>query len=709
MAAIPSGFVDCNVTVDHTGSCTLRARAVGYQTFIHVTLANGLDVEFVVDPSGAVTDCGDWDTAATVELAYWAVFGFSENYAGRHVHDSVSGACPQPYLEVDLSWSITGLRLIAGLDTTAGAKNLQYKLFSDENTTWELVVGATTYTTTGTTFGAATALTSLGVSFSTTVTRSMGGFVGSAIPLSDGLQIQNAVWNGSADPTTSDDLAFEGTSAAGSNDIAHTHTSEPPLEYGVDVRVENAAGGTPIRDVRVENVGGQGVTVANPGTGSVTLWRPGGTDRFWVAGTLDGVWASSGIEPVVRAVPLRQIVPKRPSGAPEQWTPLTLSVASPIEMLLSGDVWTKTGLVALSGVGNSTWTVTGAGTVSRALRATYDSADGYTRTLHAAGDDVWGAGLFSYLELSLTASVSATLTLTITYNTNPATGATATETYTLSVASGTQDVRVDMLFPDGGGPTYYERITNLSLSGFSNGTYTLNSCRLVADERVYVKVAAAVQWSGLTLAADGSFGAMWWGENPVYSGSDTRKEEECAEFGGAQQTLGGCVRMDGTLSSLATELNKMEGVTAIYSGAVIDADLTDGTNVFANLTSADYLASWLHAQMGLRVAPNAALPLAASMRFDQCILVPANAGQIVLPFRETIGMMLEAQCVDAANARAGAGFPMVARRSATGTPNPADPVIGGGATDASGFVSVPIPVGQVSGPADFYCYLEGAG
>jgi hypothetical protein len=673
-------------------------RAVGYD----VGLGFGL-IGAGLDLSGSPIACGDWGSYDTVTLYAKDL----STFPATHVPIAdIAGDCPQPQIPGTFAFSWTGLRLVAGLDTTGGAKNLEFALWADTGATYTYTLAGALGTFSLTGPGSGAFVTGFGLRATTAPVHNMTGFVGAAVPIADGLTLENITWNGSADPTTSDELAFEGTSASSGGD-SHSFESEPPLEFAVDVRVENAAGGAPANDVRIENLDAQGVTVTNPGTATVQLWRPTGTDRYWMRGTLDGTWAAAGIEPVVRDVPLRQIVPTRPGDAPEEWTPVTLKVTSPVDVLLSANAWSAAGSIALSGSGNSTWTVTGAGSVTRVLAGVYDSADGYTTTRHAAGEDVWGWGLYAYLDLNLTADVPATLTVTLTWNTNPSTGATITEDYTVEVAAGTATYRVDLLFPDGGGPTYYERAVQLDLAGFANGEYTLNACELAAAEDVYVKVAAAVEWSGLTLAADGSFPAYWWGENPIYSGSLTRKEEECAEFGGSSQTLGGCVRMDGTLAALVAELSRMEGVTAALATAAIDADLDDGSNVFANLTSADYLASWLHPEMTLRVAANATLRLRASMRFDQCILCPANTGQIVLPFREQIGMVLEALCVDGSGARAGAGFPMVARRSATGTPDPADPVIGSASTDASGFVSVPIPVGQVSA-SNFTTYLEGA-
>lgn len=698
--------MDTGVTCSFSGSCAFSARAVSYDVPMHIQDARGNSFELGFDVSGAAIACGDWKSRGTVNL-YAYSFGLGENYASRVTIGTTAGACPQPYIGIAVSWSVTGLRLIAGLTTPGGGRYLTYRLWSDSGTSWTLTVGGRTITTAGAAGG--TSLTSPTISFTDYVVNSMGApVIGTATPLSDGIKIENIVWNSEADPTTRDDLAYEGTTSTPGVVVAHTFTTKPPLKYDVDVRVEDAGGAAPAHTVLVANPAGQGVSVTNPNTGSANVWRPTGVNPGYVNGVLSGSWTDSGIDPVELDVPIRQIVPKRPSGGPEYWTPATLSIASPVDVLLSANNWSKTGSIALSGTGHSTWTVTGAGTVSRALAGVYAAADTYTTTKHTAGDDVFGWGLYSYLELNLTSSVSATLTLTITWNTNPATGATTTRAYTFTVTATTATYRIDLLFPDAATePDYFERVTNLSLAGFANGVYTLNSCQLVAVESAYVKHAQTFGWTGLAISQDGSFPSYWWGPNPVLAGAVLEKDDECAQFGGANQQLGGSVRMDGTIQDAMTELARMEGVTTTYSGATIAADLTDGTEIFGNLTGpANYDADWIHTQLSARVAPGATLNLDASIRFDGADLCPAAAGDILLPFRVTLGMMLEALCITAGGARAGAGFGMVARRSPTGTPDPSDPVIGSGTTDASGFVSVPIPVGQASG-ADFYAYLEG--
>ncbi len=377
--------------------------------------------------------------------------------------------------------------------------------------------------------------------------------------------------------------------------------------------------------------------------------------------------------------------------------------------LLSTNNWSKTDSIVLSGTGNSDWAVSGAGTVSRILAGTYAAADDYTTTKHTAGDDVFGWGLYSYLDVEITSDVAATLTLTVDYWGGPFWGGTVAKTYTLDVTSGTHTYRVDLVFPNEGGPDYQERAVTVGFSGFANGNYTMEGMTLVAVEDCYLKVQAigelgAPDQTGLVIAQDGSFPAYWWGPNNVYSGTIRRKDDECGYDGsgaGTNTREGGCVRMDDTVTAVATEWNRMEGMTVTYDGTGFDAALTDGANT---LTPTRY-ARWLHTLFGERTEPGDTGTLYASIPFEVVNLVPADAGTFTLPFILHIGMMLEALCVDAGGDRAPAGRTMIARRSATGTPDPADTAIGSGVTDGSGFVSVAIPTGTVSA-AEFYAYLE---
>jgi hypothetical protein len=199
-----------------------------------------------------------------------------------------------------------------------------------------------------------------------------------------------------------------------------------------------------------------------------------------------------------------------------------------------------------------------------------------------------------------------------------------------------------------------------------------------------------------------------WGDNPLIgAGPARRKDDESGLFtypAGTDSSAGGAVRMDGTMAATIAELERMEGVAVTYDDSAIDADLTDGTNTIA----LPYEAEWFHTLLSERVAPNTPETLAASLRLTGADLCATPAGTIVLPFRHTLGAVLEAQCAGpAGTARSGAGLTIEARRSFTGIPAADDPLLATAATDASGFVSVPIPVGSVAGNR-FTAYLAEA-
>lgn len=708
MAALPAGWIDTGEIIDHNGIFDIDVAAVNPNGFSQNEFAELAGIYLGLDISGGAVSCPPWNSAGTVSLY---VRRSADAYAARTVIDTASGACPQPRLTCPVTVAMTDLRLGFTLRyvTATGLYHAEYALFADSGSTVAVTVGGLTTTTS---YGTPTQVTA-GVEVHLLIL-----FASSFMSLADGVKLTGVQWNGEADPGGDQSFDLRANSVL----VGATYGAPdlyPPLKYVADVRVEDAGGSVPALTVRVGDTLGTGydTLVTNGNSATVNYWRwRDVADESTINARIDGGYTEDGIATSEAFAPLRRLRPKRPSHAPEDWSPLEYVIASPVSVLLSTNNWTKTGSIALSGSGNSTWTVTGAGTVSRALAATYSSADGYTTTKHGAGEDVFGWSLYSYLALNLTANVSATLTVTLNYVTDNALGTTTARTYTIAVTATTATYRLDLLFPNEGGPDYWERVASITIDGFANGTYTLNSAELVAVEDAYVKAhsrktAATDTQSGLVIAQDGSFGAYFWGENVVLSGSIRKKDDETGHDGtGTPTTNGGCFRMNTTISALATEMSRMEGLTATYDGTGITADLTDADGnvcgfVDGVATPLTYAATWLHTVMRERAAAGATKTLYASLPIDDLTLCPLPAAALVLPYRTTLGMMLEALCVDGSGDRAAADFPMVARRSATGTPDPADPVIGSGVTDASGFVQVPIPTGLV-GASQFYTYLS---
>lgn len=715
---ITSGWVETGVSVSHSG--TLQVFIAGVSTDFAIEplrVEAGADDIFIgLETSGGFISCGFWDSRDSISIY---TRKNSEIFAARTIEATGTGGCPQPYLGVTITRVVTGLRLAANVDVSTDdlTTRARYRLWADELTVDTVTVG----------------------SKSVVIDHSAGEFLVSpfiqvrheAIPflsapvppdLANGVILAGASWNGEADPTTFDNLYLRGyLFGVGVGGTVWTYTSRPPLHYRVDADVRDAAGAAPPGVITAGEA-----SITNPGAEDVTHWRwseIGGTVP--VFGRLSGDWSSDGVdlEAGEEVVPLRQLKPKTPQNAPEFWTPTTYEVTSPESVLLSTNNFSGTGPVILSGTGNQNWVISGVGaTTTRILAATYDASDGYLTTKHVAGEDVWGWGLYAYLDVNLSAPAAGDVTLVIRWATGAAVPDTSDKTYTIPVAGiGTATYRIDLLFPQEGGPWYAERVDRLTFSGFVNGAYTLNSLELVAVERAYVKLHARGNYSGLTISQDGTFAIGHWGDNPLIgAGPPRQKDDESGYFdygAGADTSSGGAVRMDGTLEDVALEWNRMEGMVVLYDGSAIDADLQDGTNVIGTedelvATPLTYSARWYHTQMALRSAPNDGTGLDASLYLDGgADLCPAPEGTFVLPFRHTLGMVLEALCKDSVTSeRAGAGAAVFARRSTTGAPTPSDHLMAEGVTDASGFASVAVRVGTVGtvGAAEIYVALLGS-
>lgn len=724
MATPPAGWIETGQTLGFSGSVTIQLAAGGIygQEPLNVFGADEavfIGIEF--DPVSPNIDCGDWDTATTVSLFTRKA---SESFAARTVESSVAGACPLPYLSVGVTRVVSGLRLAVtvDVDTGTGESRLRYRLWADELTTDTLTVGskvvAKTYT--GEFIQApAIAVEHQAIPFS--------GFDPADLP--DGVVFAGAEWNGETDPTMFDSYILRG-SFPGGGELVWAYATTPPLHYTVDVDVRDAGGAAPAGLVAA----GQAL-VSNPGVEAVTHWRWSELVDNQIAALLSGDWSSGGVSLPVGddVVPLRQIRPKTPGTAPESWSPSGFTIASPLDVLRSSNVFSGSGAVVVSGTGNLIWTVSGAGaSVTRTLLEKwrlwntfgdpdYHADDVFTSTkadyYGADGQDRWGWGLYAYLDVDLTAPGAGDLTLTVTWVAAGASPVTALKTYTIPVTGAGRVVhRIDLLFPNEGGPWYAERVDEVKFEGFVTGVYQLHDLELVAVQDAYVKLHARGTYSGLVIAQDGTFAIGQWDSNPfIGAGPEKEKDDESGLFsfdGGFESTdAGGCVRMDGTLEDVTDEWERMEGITTTYTAAAIDADLTDGVNLIGTedeliAQPLTYTARWYHTEMNLRAPANAAQALAASLYLDGgADLCAAPAGTFVLPFRHVLGMVLEAQAKDSVTGlRAGAGAEAFARRSTVGVPTPADPLLASAVTDAGGFVSVAIRDGLVSG-SDFYAAL----
>lgn len=714
MSSLPSGWIETGLTFDFSGAVTAQVAAYygsgGASEPLRVE-AGSDDIFIGVEPSGGFIVCGQWGSADTVSLY---ARKDSEAFGARSVVDTVAGGCPQPYLAVEVTRVVTGARLAANVDVESGGGPTQarYRLWLDELSTDTVTVGpkSTVVAHTGELVEATAILVTV---------RAAGG--PAVEPLENGIVFAGAAWNDEADPTQFDAFpVFPGT-----GDVI-TYATLPPLHYTLDVDVRDAGGGTPAGLIAIRDL-----LIANQSIQAVTEWRwTLSAGMIPVTAALSGDWSAGGVEPPSEdlSVPLRQLKPKTPGDAPEFWTPTTYEIVSPVSVLLSANTFSGAGSVVVSGTGNQTWTVSGAGaSVTRTLLEKwrdwndpidpdFEADDGFRTTKHdfyasGSASDVWGWGLFAWLDVDLTAPGAGDLTMTITWVAAGDTPVTAEKTYTIPVAGAGRVVyRIDLLFPNEGGPWYAERVDEIAFEGFVNGVYELHDLELVAVLDAYVKVHARGTYSGLVISQDGQFCTGQWGDNPFISGFGNVREKDdesgLFSFDGAPSdtSIGGAVRMDGTLEDTANEWDRMEGIEITYNDVAIDADLTDGVNVIGTVdgliaTPLVYSARWYHTLMAERAAKNTAKTLPTSIWMDGgADICTAPAGTFVLPFRHTLGMVLEAQCEEAVGgARAGANAPVYARRSLSGAPTSSDTLMAQGVTDASGFASVAIRNGTVEG------------
>lgn len=732
MAALPSGYIDTGTTQDHDGSLTVKVRAISPYDPCPVSAVfwGGRSVTLELRRTGSVIDCGDFESADTVEL--WAYDIFSSGYGGAILLDTVAGACPQPYLEVDVIATVTGLKLVSTFDAN---DKIRYRLWNDATVTWHLDVGGFVMDYTGPVAGELLVTPYL----RTGPFRLVNPFATPPLPntLADGFVVENPIWNGDSDPTASDTIAISmyTTGGGGFSTFEPAWHSYPPMKYEADVRVEDAAGTTPGNDVIVVGNGATVSTIVNPNTDAIVHWRWAGVDHIPVSGegsveaSLDGDWSVAGVNPFEEdlSVPVRQIKPKAPGSAPQSWNIGTYQIVSPQSILLSGVSFSGTGAVVLSASENRDWAVSGACVVTRALSESwrdwntpispdYQAADQFRATkfdayASGAADDRWGFGLYAYLDVTLTAPATGDVTMELTWVCAGPSPTTTTRTYTVPVTSGSNTYRVDLLFPnEPSHPFYGERVDTIKFYGMQNGTYHLTDIALVGDQDAYVKISKRLfsifAEDGIDVSMDGSFSVAHWGGN---LGGVKDDESGRFSFGGAPDTLeGGAIRMTSTIQAALVEWDLMEGMDVAYTGGTIAVDLTDGTNIWGNVVT--YPASWLHQVMGERANQNTSKPIAASVYCAGADLCPVDAGKIVIPFRQVIGMILEAQCYDNSTGfRPSAGSTVTAKRSETGAESPSDTVLNTGTTDASGFVSIAIPAGTVGvDEDDFYAYLEGA-
>lgn len=657
----------------------------------------------------------------TVKLYVWDEP--NEPYADRVVVTSGAGSCTPTWLPAITVQQVSGPYRIGATirEDGTGNQRLRFGLFHDDSTSTTLTIGGRQFTSTfipgpPIELGASTGITW----WRHHIATSLFTFY----PPTDYTVVEISGFKDGVETSTGDPISWYGTYDR-LGDMYDSLIFRPAKHYTADCLVKDAGNGTPTGNLLVTG-GADTHTLANGTFAAYTDWS--GTYPFLVSAALTGDWSSGGVDPYPADQPLDalQIMPKTPGAGPGSWTPISLSLAASLSVLRSTNPWSATGAVNITG---STFDVHETGcTVSRPLKSfwrnwntpgdpKYHSDDAWTTTkadyYGSDGQDIWGWGLYAYLDVDLTASVSGSLVLTVRSATAPG-GDTYDRSYTIPATSGRHTYRVDVLFPQGGGPFYCERVELLTLSNLAVATYTVHSLTLVADEQAYVKVSG----SGLTLALDGSFPVAFWnGDTFNFSTQEWQKDHQNGLFqtDSGVTSFGGATRFLGlSLSQIASHWSRMEGVTATYSGTALEAGLTDsygnvaGTDEAGVAKAVARKASWLHDVLpAARLTAGSSSSLAASVRGSEVEIVPAPAGTFYLTFVKTLGTVLEALAVTPSKARGAAGATVKAKRSTSGIPAPGDPEMGGAVTDASGFVQIAVRNGTASS-AEFTAYLEGA-
>lgn len=712
MSPLPNGWIECNTPdVNHTITVDFTANtADGGFTFLRFGDTQiGLEADF---PLTTITmyrwkDGDPFGSRVTISAAAYDATGGTTLAPGQAVYTIGPLTVGVTIDQVDDALSV------------GRSYRLRYRLFTQVGTLEELTCdGVTVATTTYATEQEVTAALPYTALNTTTLSVPTG-------PVAAwNARITNQDANGESYPHG--DHVFRGG-------FPTTFYVPAPYKYTLRPSVRNTAGAVVSGSVTGGlNLGSMPVW-SNGSDQACVDWESVLTSSQYVGVTTSGDWSAG-----VVALPAGEdrlevhgVLPRDPDD-PDGVAALSVEIESPVTVLISGDNFTGTGPVALSGTGNQTWTVSGAGArVERILRESwrdwnnpihgdYEPDDDYTTTKHdyyasGSGDDVWGWSAYGFLEVELTAPGSATLTFEVTWVT--AAGTQIVRTYPFDVTSGTNTYRIDLIFPDEQEFMFGERVDEIAFEGFATGVYTLVGLELVAVLDAYLKMG-----NGPVLSQDGSFAYSQWDDDPV-SGSGFTKDYQNGYFnlgmgadslGGSPLALGDSMSTSGaTISELATEMNRMEGITATYDASGLNTAFTDGSgNTFGlqdgvTPTAPTRFGHWLHDNHPYtRLPANAPLDLEASPRCHYFQPAQVPAGSLIIPFKRTLGSIVDVVAASSTGGRCGSNCTVYAKRNTSGVVSPSDPIIATGNTDASGYAVLPFRNGLVSGSV-FYCYLEG--
>lgn len=458
--------------------------------------------------------------------------------------------------------------------------------------------------------------------------------------------------------------------------------------------------------------------------------------------------------------------PRTPSNAsPTDYSAGSIDIDPSISVLQSANAWAITlGTGAVGGTSTvPVFTITVApASVERDLSVAwrrwnnaadgdFESDDAYRATKHdffasGSGDDRWGASLYSFIDADITvpAGDDSQLAFAITWA-YPTTAGTPGNVDTIEVtysdasllwpAGARNTRRIDLMFPVElqSRPFYGERIDKIRIIGLKAGVTTVHALNLVTDEDAYITLSgrselltdATTRHTGIVIAQDGAAPSLLFGgdQNIVPTSdadldgfTDARGDHQNGRFvenGVTNVLLGRAPGMrSSTMSDSLAELNRIEGITASYSDTAIDAALTDadgnelGLDTLGNPSPVPRVSTWFKPTLPHdRIAAGTPYDVRAQFVVSG-IVIPCGlaASQMRVFQRNHLGQVLEGLATDADYNRHGAGVTVEARGYTGGAPGSGDTVLGSEDTDASGFVSIPVRTGRISG-SDYSAYL----
>jgi len=790
MAALPPGWCSTSITGTVTLSLALELKA---QTVVGTVDARVDHLEFQTVAAAGATDLSNpdlWDGTgsgaaswSTVEVEMTdRLTGITTTLAGISGAGSASGEPGWlPAIAIEKSWS--NLRL--GVTIQEGA--LRYAWFEDAASVVTYTVGGSAVATfPGADPPSLTADGWQGIAFGT-----LTPFPGQGPIISfEAAPVVNALFPEISGQTRFDHVRFGSFVGAGvaltppfaaSFKLATVSSDDPfrrmahmfgaPYRATLDLAVVDADGSAAAAGYAHDEAGA-GTTPATP-TARTDLFDGSGYSgaalgHVVTAAQLADPWLSAQtVRPYDADLPFRfeGQAPRHPGNtAPSHYSVGTITIASPVNVLNSTTAWTSDlGGVAIGGTPTvPVFTVTSEPVrVIRTLAAAwrrwnnpadpdFESDDNYTTTKHdfypsGAGDDAWGWGLYSYLELDLTvpAGDDTPLAVTLTWAV-PLGGAgegpvdTIETTYSLdwqgnplTFPAGMRSTRrIDLMMPveQGSRPFYGERVDEIRILGLKVGVTTLHAITLVTDQDAYLTLSGRKHqtgdgtevFTGIVLAQDGTAPALLWGRDTAVSppGAGDGDGDGFPDFRGDHQngkmlidgvtieTTGRAPGMQaGTLAATLEELSRMEGITASSSASALDAALTDadgntlGIDENGLASPVVRAADWfLPVAPPARVSANTPYDVRAQVVAAGVVIPPGlSPAQMVLFQRNRLGMSLEALAVDADFFRHGAGVTVTARGYTGGAPAEGDPLLGTDTTDASGYAWMGVRTGTIGG------------